>query len=76
MADPDKLFPDHPALEVTRAMGRALFTGLPEVHSMETLKSPADPVRITAMTRPAAEMRAKTVELVTAGETAQSSTPL
>jgi len=42
MTDPDKLFPDHPALEVTRAMGRALFTGLPEVHSMETLKSPAE----------------------------------
>lgn len=41
MSDPDFTgLPDHPSLEVTRAMGRALFTGLPEVHSMETLKSP------------------------------------
>jgi hypothetical protein len=43
MTDPDFTgLPDHPSLEVTRAMGRALFTGLPEVISMETLKSPAE----------------------------------
>jgi hypothetical protein len=38
MTDPDFTgLPDHPSLEVTRAMGRALFTGLPEVISMETV---------------------------------------
>ena len=38
MTDPDFTgLPDHPSLEVTRAMGRALFTGIPELKARDLL---------------------------------------
>jgi hypothetical protein len=39
MTDPDFTgLPDHPSLEVTRAMGRALFTGLIDVITRDELR--------------------------------------
>jgi hypothetical protein len=38
MTDPDKLFPDHPALVASRSVGRSLYTGIADVITRDELR--------------------------------------
>jgi hypothetical protein len=38
MTDPDKLFPDHPALVASRSVGRSLYTGIVDVITRDELR--------------------------------------